>query len=391
MTQPQRPQTRGLSLVELLVALAIGLVLTLAIFAVLNRGEALKRTTTTLNDVNQTSAYSAYLLDRQLRNAGSGLAQTWTSTFGCRLAVARDGVAMLPRGTDFPAPFAAVPRVLRVAPVIVHANAATVGADVRGDAVVVMAGQSGFSESPQRINSGSVTATSLNVPTALGLRANDLLMLSDDGTNCMVQQVAAAHAPTADTLVTLGGRYAVGATGGVQLTNFAAGSDGFAIELGNAADNFPQFQMFAIGANNTLFSYDVLRQTDPPGGDLATPVADGVVELRAVYGVDTTPTPDGVLDAWLAPTAAPWRAADLMAGDVAARDNLRRIVAVRIGMILRSQVPERDDVAPAALTLFGDVGLTYTRNLNAATGERRFRYRTVEVTVPLRNVLMLRP
>jgi type IV pilus assembly protein PilW len=384
---------RGLSLVELMVALAIGLVLTLAIFAVLNRGEGLKRTTTTLNDVNQTSAYAAYLLDRQLRNAGSGLAQGWATTFGCRLAAARDGVAMLPRTTDFPAPFAAVPRALRVAPVIVHANGANAGADVRGDLLVVMSGQSGLAEAPQRINVGGVTATTVQLPTALGLRANDLLMLSDDGTNCMLQQVVAGHTPTADTLVTLGGRYAVAATGGVQLTGFAGGPDNFAVGLGNAVDNFPQFLMFGVGPNNTLFSYDALRQTDPPAGDIATSAADGVVELRALYGVDTTPTPDGVLDAWVAPTAAPWRAADLMAGDAAARENLRRIVAVRVGLILRSQLPERDDVSPLQLTLFDDLGpaLTYTRDLAALPGARQFRYRTVESTVPLRNVLMLRP
>ena len=46
-------------------------------------------------------------------------------------------------------------------------------------------------------------------------------------------------------------------------------------------------------------------------------------------------------------------------------------------------------MAPAALTLFADLGsaLTYTRTLGSA--ERSYRYRTLESTIPLRNSLLL--
>ncbi|MCU0775228.1 MAG: prepilin-type N-terminal cleavage/methylation domain-containing protein, partial [Ideonella sp.] len=94
---PDRPRSRGLTLIELLVALAIGLILTLAIVAVLNRGEGLRRTTTTLNDVNQSANTIAYLMDRTLRSAGSGYAQRWRETFGCQIFASRDGTQILPR------------------------------------------------------------------------------------------------------------------------------------------------------------------------------------------------------------------------------------------------------------------------------------------------------
>jgi type IV pilus assembly protein PilW len=69
---------------------------------------------------------------------------------------------------------------------------------------------------------------------------------------------------------------------------------------------------------------------------------------------------------------------------------------VRIGLILRTSLPERDVVSTKALTLFSDLGstLTYTRTLktdteDATRRERHYRYRTVELTIPLRNPLML--
>src|SRR4051812_2186576 len=66
---------RGMSLIELMVALVIGLVMSLAIFGVLINFESQKRTMTSTNDINQAGDYAAYLIDRWVRSAGSGYAQ----------------------------------------------------------------------------------------------------------------------------------------------------------------------------------------------------------------------------------------------------------------------------------------------------------------------------
>ena len=80
---------RGFSLIELMVSMAIALVVTLAVFGVLVASEDRKRTSTALNDANQTGAYAAHLIDRSIRSAGSGqrvstppLAETQTSIAG---------------------------------------------------------------------------------------------------------------------------------------------------------------------------------------------------------------------------------------------------------------------------------------------------------------------
>ena len=91
-----RAAQRGLTLIEMLVAMVIGLVVVLAVTSVVSLGEARKRSTTSTNDMNQSGSYAAYMIDRLLRSAGSGFAQTGTrGVFGCRLSAARsvDGIA----------------------------------------------------------------------------------------------------------------------------------------------------------------------------------------------------------------------------------------------------------------------------------------------------------
>ena len=62
----------GFSLIELLVAMIIGLIVSLAVYTVLTTFEARKRTTTSVNDTSQANTYALYQLDKKLRSAGSG-------------------------------------------------------------------------------------------------------------------------------------------------------------------------------------------------------------------------------------------------------------------------------------------------------------------------------
>jgi type IV pilus assembly protein PilW len=105
-----------------------------------------------------------------------------------------------------------------------------------------------------------------------------------------------------------------------------------------------------------------------------------------VYGVDTNN--DGVIDTWVRPTAAPWTAAALLDGSVAARDNLRSILAVRVAVILRSSLPERTAVSNGTITLFDDLALTPAVSRSFTGAEQQQRYRVVDFTVPLRNIML---
>ncbi len=372
---------RGFTLIELMVAMAIGLVLTLALATVMIRHDAGKRTLISTNDLALTSAYLSYSLDRELRSAGSGFTQDSDNTFGCLLRVARGGTQILPRAAAFPAPFAGVPQQVRLAPLLIHAGAGGGGSDV----LAIATGEAGGGESPLQVQTNSATASDLRLSSTVGLRTNDLVLVAEGGIGCVLQQVAAsteAGGYGSNQLVSFGGTYAKAVIDSVALASFSTGTASV-MPLGNATTSRPMLRLFGIDGNDTLFSHDML-QLD--GHDTPQPLAAGVADLRALYGVDTSATPDGVIDAWVSPADAGYTAADLTNGSALALDNLRRILAVRVGMVLRSDRIERDAVTPATLTLFADLPAALQHTHTVAAPNQRSR--TVEFTVPLRNLMI---
>ena len=377
---PLRPRVAGVTLIELLVAVLVGSALVIAITTILMRSEAGRRGLTATNDSSQNAAFVSFALDRTLRSAGSGFSQSWRSAFGCRVLAARNGVAVLPRPAGFPAPFATVPQTVRLAPLVVHAGAGSGGSDV----LAVTTGASGLGEAPLGVLAGSVTGTQLRVPSTVGLRARDLVLVLQDANNCMVQQVANGFAGGASQALDFGGTYASSVIAAVQLDSLGVNSPAYLAPLGNTLGNLPALQLLGVAANATLVSYDMLRID---GSDTVTPIADSVADLRARYGVDSNG--DGRIDTWVSPAVAPYDAATLLDGSAASQLNLASIQAVRVGLVLRSAAPERPAVAPASVAMFSDLALAlrYSRALDAT--EQLLRHRTVEFTVPLRNVMMM--
>jgi type IV pilus assembly protein PilW len=386
----------GFSLIELLVSMVIGLVVTLAITSVLIRTEGSKRSTTSVNDINQTGAFSTYVLDRAIRSAGSGFSQSWPTSFGCQVDVRQGTTQILPIPAAISASsaFAGVTTTTlatRLAPVIIGKGLADAGVQVRGDVLMVMAGTAGAAETgtPSAPNAGTA---SIALSNTLNYRSTggDMVLLADPSNPaaCMVEQVSSTTASS----LSLGGTYYTGTSVG-SATGMSLGTLGATtviMQLGKDVDNPPQFQLFGVGDNSTLVSMDLLK---PIAGVPDVSLADGVVEMRALYGIANGPTYT-TLDSWVDPATVGWTADVLTNGSATSRVKLRQIVAIRLGLILRTSLQERpqDWQLPTGttLTLFSDLGTTLqqTRALSSTNGDLNYRYRTVEVTIPLRNVLM---
>jgi type IV pilus assembly protein PilW len=398
-----RPLQRGLTLVELMIALVIAAILTLAIFAVLSTFEGRKRTTTSVNDANQAGNYAMYMVDKWVRSAGSGFVQAGpmpnadtedrrAMAFGCRLLMARSGTTVLPRATAFPQPFENVDTgtagVLRLAPVVIAPSQSrgTGFNSEPSDVLLVMSGAAGFSEVPIALTA-AISASTMPVANAVSLASGDLVLLADQPTapgdveDCMVQQVSSTTSPVA-----LSGTYAATTISGISQTIYDDSSS--VMKLGHPTNNPPSFLAIGVGDNATLMSYDLMELRNPA----VQAVADNVYELHAVYGVDTDD--NGTVDSYVDPrtTTGEFELTTLMSGTVAASGSIEKIKAIRVALILRSNLQEKaEDAAanpftPATLTLFSEVGLARTRNLS--TDERRFRYRVVEATVPVRNAFL---
>jgi type IV pilus assembly protein PilW len=394
MTHMRHVHQRGVTLIELMVAVIIGLVVTLAVTSLLIFSESSKRTTTATNDMGQTGAYAAYVLDRAVRGAGSGFTQSWSlaGAFGCRLNATLPGTPNLPRGTAFPAPFATAflggasgSANLRVAPVLIGKSQSDAGSDV----LVVMGGTASSGDVPRLILSSGKSSNILRLDSTTGLAEGDLGLVSASGTtDCLLEQVHASTA-FADTsgndALPLGGTYYTASGSTTSLATLAASGSAYFTPLGNVNAGNTQFQMFGVGSNNTLYSYDLLMSN---GTDASQAIADGVAEMHALYGLDTNA--DGVLDTWVDPGAAGYDIATLMATPAKAR----QVVAVRIALVLRSANYEKENAngelpSPASLTLFKDLATSLQQTISFSTSEQHFRHRVVESTIPLRNVLLL--
>jgi len=387
-----RTPQRGLTLIELMVALVIGLAVTLVVTTLLIAGENHKRTTTSTNDADQTGSYAFYALDRALRNAGSGIAESAdVGVLGCKLNVN----ALLPRAAAFPAPFAtkflgAAPADLRIAPVLIGSNQSD---NNTSDVLVVMGGTGAGGGVPRAIN-GPGDANTLILQTTVGIFKDDLVLVSQPTTpnaDCLLEQVNAAPA---SPKLTLGGNVYYTQTGSATTLATLAGSvANYVTPLGNAQANNVQFQLFGVGTNNTLYSYDLLQnqlKVQGTGADTSQAIADGVVLLKALYGVQVTGAP-GILSSWADPAIAPYDINTVMVTPA----TMRSIIAVHVALIVRGEYYDKNVVSPVQLNYFTGYAdaagnsLAQTYALTTTPDQRHYRYRVYEFTVPLRNMLIL--
>jgi type IV pilus assembly protein PilW len=395
-----KPQAElGVTLIELMVALVIGLILSLAIYTVFSNFEGRKRTTTSVNDIDQTASYASYLIDKSLRSAGTGFTgglnpiSTSSSSnslplaaanysLGCLLKITRGANVLVPRPAAYPAPFETVPQAnIRLAPIVIFNNIAN-GAANNGDVLMTMGGSGGLSESVNNF-SAAPAANSITLTNVAGITADDRILLVGTnnatpipGTPCIVDQVVSSFVQGT------GSTFSAGLASGtndyrVDPTTYTStiNSTGILFNLGK----FPNFQMFGVGANNTLFRYDVML---PSSAENPSQVAEGVYSMHAIYGVGAAP---GEL-VWTPPTGA-YSSTSLLDGSAVANQNLRNIKAVRIALIMRTSLPEKVNVSPATLDVFESTGAGTNVTVNLTNA--RYRYRVVETTIPIRNALAL--
>ncbi|HVK56084.1 MAG TPA: PilW family protein, partial [Burkholderiales bacterium] len=326
-----------------------------------------------------------YQLERIIRGAGSGFARgDIQSLWGCELNAFRDGAQILPSPAPFPAPFNVVAQNVRLAPVVIEDG----GTD-NPDIIRVIYGRADILNIPVQIK-GTPSATSVSLLNTVGIRKNDLLLAFESGKECTIVQatdnlVKVDAEDVVDTLpnpINLGsGAYNNSATG---LSAYS--SSGRIVDIGNATESGsrPGFLLFGIDNRSQLVSYDLLNLDDvsPPASQ---PIADNIVNLQGAYGIDNNG--DNVVDVWAAPVNN-FSADSLSDGSPKAASALASIKAIRLAIIARSALFEREMVSGQDWSLFSDNATIEVKG-KLTNDERHFRYHVFDVVIPLRNMLLI--
>jgi type IV pilus assembly protein PilW len=391
-----------MTLIELMVGLVIALVISLVIFNVFIVTEGQRRTTAAGSDAQQAGALSSYSLARYLRMGGAGLERV-ARLWGCNVLISTsDGNSRVPLPDTLSEPFSGLGLPsLHAAPVLIVNGSSIDDVDATSgtpDALMMFGGvQSSINTFLQA--SREPSGDSAPVLSSVGLRKNDLLLAVEQnptspnfGGNCQLVQAtseidddpaSATYLQSEDnagrTVKITDGQY-------TPLTGLVPGGVAYSgVTLYANLGAAPLFRMFALGpsaaAPSDLRMYDVISG---PSAQNPQSLGDGVVNMQALYGVGAAGT--NVITSWVHPVGT-YSAANLMNGSAASAALIGTILAVRIAMVTRSALPEREAVSPEEFTLFDDdpgLSLTVTRDADA----RKYRYRVFDEIVPVRNKLL---
>jgi type IV pilus assembly protein PilW len=369
---------RGVTLVELMVGVVIGLLAVLVMAQVALLFEGQKRSTTAGSDAQVNGALALQMLQRDLQMSGYGFASG--GGVGCSLRGKRAGVT--PPWYNEP-----------MTPVrIVESTDATIGSP--DSLVMLYSGKpdAAFFAVPMRVfenHPRSGTQFVLDARTNLGNVLGDMVVAVPNrnplatanqvATNwCTVFNISADPTTTGDRIV-----HDVGAGGpwNQDLTatefpgtlaadvSYAAGSQ--LVNLGSMVYREYSLSGAATGSGLRLRSVD----NASAAWTAADEVFPQIVNLQAVYGWDTTTPPDNIADTW---------SVTLPAG-LAAWD-WRRIVAVRVALVARSSQFEKTDVTTQQPVWFNGTA-NQTLTINHLPTWQRYRYKIFEAVVPLRNLL----
>jgi len=336
-----RKHSAGFGLVEIMVAMLIGMFGVLVMMQVLSVSEEQKRTTTSGNDSMNEGVMALYALQSDVRMSGYDIADV--KVLGCNLQL-RAGVTL--NG---------------LAPVIVN-SANITGNDANTDTLLVFYGNgNGTPQGDLVFNAGnnlqtpSMFVTNDWVIDAPGTRPTPCNLTLERVSNVagsVVNLVSGAAMTKSDTLFNIGQSYR---------------AVGYAVRNGNL----------------TMCDFTNAATDCTVAGNWSS-IANNIVSLRAQYGRDTAAAGamDGIVDLYdqttpsVGNTACAWS----------------RISALRLAIVSRSVQFEKTDVTTAAPPWDGGVannpaGSTASPiNLTGDANWKKYRYKVFQTIVPIRNV-----
>lgn len=369
-----QPDQRGFGLIEVMVAMLIGMLASIVIFQVSSVSERQKRTTTGSADAQTNAAFALYAIERDAKMAGFGLEADTLA--GCKKIYSyfNDGSLEAPVGAyTLPA-----------------AISLTNGAGSAPDTIQIVY-YSNPSEDNFVIPSGATLETALTAP------GDDIVVNSTSG--CVKGRLALLQQ------VQIEEEYKCTV---IQVTDINHGTRTIKHDAGGpptynpsvaymTANTWPTYKKgdvlrCGVSVSPTTRTYDInatneLTVNDSAAGGGAQAIAGNIVALQAQYGVaDAGALAVNRADQWTDATGN-WAKGTLAIGD----SNGKRIKAIRVAVVARSSEYEKPEGNACTTTTSDMVDAWSTwANLSAVKNLpdwQCYRYKVVETVIPLRNVI----
>lgn len=412
-----RARQAGFTIVEVMIAMLIGLIGIVVIMQVFAVSEGFKRTATSGTDATVNGGIALYMLERELRNAGFGLnnpiaagcmtTRVWNSTANAGRDVPLHPVAILdPVATGIPAP------------------------DLNTDMLMISFGSSDSFVEGVQVDQASTTANFRLWGNRQAFRSGDLVVGVEPGAGagggpqCTLHELTRVPQPAnncnqgtpgggaeyaehnvtsylssyrscAATPTTRNKAGGITDAGGTPVAALKFTDGARVYNLGGA----PAARIYAIrGGNLTMCEW---LSTDCTQAANFQVVADNIVSMRAVYGQDFdgsaapgTPAGDGQVDRWTRAVRAD-------------TNQVARTLAIGLQITARSALREKPNTGPAcdattdaarpdkgqALAWYAQYtpvsgSLTGADiNLTNVTDWQCYRYKLFQTTVPIRNMI----
>ena len=361
----------GLSMVEIMVASAIGMIGILIITQAYISSDNFNRATIGEGGAQTNGLIALYSVERDVRVAGYGIADS--TALGCG-EVYWFYSPNYSKNINAGSPLARI----RLGPVYITTNGTA------PDDITVMAAGDGERMVPTTVKTFVKGSSLLTVDSKIGFAVNDRILLVRSGAGCTLAQVTAVTDPITDPNnknLQLNPGTALNPTAwGSFPTDYAVGD--LVFNLGAA----PVMRTYSI-ANGRLVVNDTLAQA---AGTAALELMDGIVDLRAQYGKD-----NGINNGTVSSTAyAPNDGQVDQFSNVAPANSSewQQVISIRLAVLSRIGTFEKADSATGyCMTTTAQPtwsGGTFTAVSVTSTSEDRcYRYRVFESIIPLRNMI----
>lgn len=355
----------GMSLIELMVGMLIGLIGIVIITHLYVTNEQYKRSTTGAGTAQVNGTIALYTIERDARMAGFGVSHS--GALGCgNMQYYYNGAYSSPPG---PAGGALPP--LKFVPLSITNNTGS------PDQLVIL-----YSTGNERLLPGQLSedmpqpSAEFKVDGTAGFGTGGLVVVAQ-GNTCAIYQLTQVQTASSHLQHNPGVSAPYNPVGGTSLMpKFKAGA--LVFNLGT-----PVWRTYSIDTANNAYQLQLSENLGLLAGGTPMSLVDDIVDMQIQYGLNTDLDANNVVDAWTPTDPADWA----------------QVIAVRIGLLARSGNYEKPEnpgdpcsATTATPTWAGSATVDGAGNLSSVFTvpgglPSCYKFRVFETVVPLRNMI----